>query len=178
MICNDVQTVLIDKDEIDSLVSSLGRQISGDYKNKNLLVIGVLKGSFIFMSDLLRRISLPLNVDFICASSYGNGTTSGELNISKDIDYDISDFDVLLVEDILDTGRTLRSLSELLLKRGAKSVRICAFLDKPSRRTADINADYCGKTVPDEFVVGYGLDYAERYRNLPYVGILKPDIYS
>lgn len=176
---NDILKVLITEDELKAKTAELAAEISEYYKDKNLLVITVLKGSFIFAADLMRALSVPAEIDFMVLSSYGaSSTTSGVVQIRKDLDRDISDADILIVEDILDSGVTLSYLKNMLVARGAKDVKICTILNKPSRRKADINADYIGFDVPDEFVVGYGLDYAEKYRNLPYVGILKREVYE
>lgn len=176
---DDIQKVLLNESEIQDIVDRVGRQITEDYRGKNLVLVSVLKGSVVFMADLMRAINLPLSIDFMIVSSYGNGTEStGKVKIIKDLDLDLSGQDLLLVEDILDTGRTLYNLREILKMRSPNSVRICTFLDKPERRKADIQADYVGAEVPDEFVVGYGLDFAQRYRNLPYLGVLKPSVYQ
>ena len=177
---NDVKEILLSKEEIHTIVSRLGQQISRDYENKNLLMVSVLKGSVVFMADLMRAVSIPCNIDFMVVSSYGgsNTITSGLVKIIKDLDGDLSGKDVLIVEDILDTGVTLSNLVPMLKMRNPNSVKICTILDKPSRRKADIQPDYEGFQVPDEFVVGYGLDYDEKYRNLPYVGVLKPEVYT
>lgn len=176
---DDVKEVLLSEEEIKGIVTDLGKQISEDYKGKNLVLVSVLKGSVVFMADLMRAISIPCSIDFMVVSSYGSSTeSSGIVKIIKDLDMDLRGVDLLIVEDILDTGRTLASLIKILKMRNPNSVKICTFLDKPERRLADISADYVGACVPDEFVVGYGLDYDETYRNLPYVGILKPEVYS
>ena len=176
---DDILEVLLSEDEIRAKVKELGAQISKDYAGKKPFFLGVLKGCFVFMADLLRCIDLPCNMDFMAVSSYGGGTSStGAVRITKDLSRDIEGLDVIIVEDILDSGVTLSYLKGFLAARNPASVRIVTLLDKPARRKADIAADYCGFTVPDEFVVGYGLDFAEAYRNLPYVGILKPEIYS
>lgn len=176
---NDIEKVLLSQEEISEIIRNLGEQISKDYKGKNLLMVSVLKGSVVFMADLMRQITIPLSIDFMCVSSYGSGTaTSGSVKIIKDLDIDLAGRDLLIVEDILDSGVTLSNLKKMLLNRKPNSVRICTFLDKPSRRKENIHADYIGAQVPDEFVVGYGLDFDEKYRNLPYVGILKPCVYS
>lgn len=176
---NDIQQVLITEEEIAAKVAELGRQISEDYKDKNLMMVSVLKGSIVFMADLMRSVTVHANIDFMSVSSYGTGVkSSGVVKILKDLDNPVEGYDLLVVEDILDSGMTLSYLRELLSDRKAKSIRIATLLDKPERRKVDIKPDYVGFTVPDEFVVGYGLDYAERYRNLPFVGILKPEIYS
>ncbi len=175
----DIQKVLLTEEQICEIVTKLGKQISEDYKGKNLVLVSVLKGSVVFMADLMRAIDIPCSIDFMVVSSYGNSTVSkGSVKIIKDLDLNLDGLDLLIVEDILDTGRTLASLIEILKMRNPSSVKICTFLDKPDRRIADIKADYTGVCVPDEFVVGYGLDYAERYRNLPYVGVVKPEVYS
>ncbi|MBR2133670.1 MAG: hypoxanthine phosphoribosyltransferase [Eubacterium sp.] len=176
----DIKKVLVTEDELRSIAKRLGEQITNDYKGKKLLVVGVLKGSIYFLTDLSRYIDLECKLDFIQASSYGSGTTSsGKIKIIKDIsESDLSEFDVLLVEDILDTGNTLKYIVDMLGERKPKSVSIVTLLDKPSRRVADVKADYVGVDVPNEFVVGYGLDYNQYYRNLPYIGVLKEEVYS
>lgn len=176
---NDIEKVLYSKEEIENKVASLGQQLSKDYAGKKPLVICILKGAILFMSDIVRKMDIPLEMDFMDISSYGGGTIStGEVRILKDLDTSVKDRDVLVVEDIVDTGRTLKALSELLLQREAKSIKICTLLNKPDRRVEGIDVDYVGFKVPDEFVVGYGMDYAGKYRNLPYVGVLKPAIYE
>lgn len=176
---NELKSVLLTEEEIKAIVKRLGSEITADYEGKNLLVVSVLKGSVMIMADLLREIKLPLKIDFMAVSSYGSGTaSSGTVKIIKDLDINLSGYDILIVEDILDSGATLSSLKEILLTRKPASVKICTFLDKPDRRKADIKADYVGAVIPDEFVVGYGLDYDEKYRNLPYVGILAPSVYG
>jgi len=176
---NELKSVLLSEEEIKAIVKRLGSEITADYKDKNLLVVSVLKGSVMIMADLLREIKLPLKIDFMAVSSYGSGTSSsGTVKIIKDLDINLSGYDILIVEDILDSGATLSSLKEILLTRKPASVKICTFLDKPDRRKADIKADYVGAVIPDEFVVGYGLDYDEKYRNLPFVGILSPSVYG
>jgi len=176
---NDILKVLLTEEELKAKTQELADQISEYYKGRPLLVVTVLKGSFVFAADLMRALSIPAEIDFMVLSSYGASTqTSGVVQIRKDLDRDIKDLDILVVEDILDSGMTLSYLKKILLTRGAKSVRICTILNKPSRRKADITADYVGFDIPDEFVVGYGLDFAEKYRNLPYVGILKPEVYE
>lgn len=175
----DILKVLISEEEIAARVKALGSQISADYKGKKLLLISVLKGSVAFMADLMRAIDINARIDFMSVSSYGAGTrSSGVVKIVKDLDMPIAGFDVLIVEDILDSGMTLAYITELLEARDPVSIRICTLLDKPERRKAAVAADYVGFVVPDEFVVGYGLDFDEKYRNLPYVGILKPEVYS
>ncbi len=173
---NDIKKVLYSEEEISKIVEDLGARISEDYKDRNLLMVSVLKGSVVFMSDLMRAVKIPCEIDFMAVSSYGNKTkSSGTVRILKDLDRDISGYDVLLVEDILDSGKTLNYLIELLYARNPSSIRICTLFDKPERREVDIFADYKGLSVPDEFIVGYGLDYAEKYRNLPFIGVLKDD---
>ena len=175
----DVEKVLLSEEEIAQICKNLGNKITKDYEGKDLLVVGILKGSIVFFADVIRNIDLDINLDFMVVSSYGAGaTTSGMVQILKDISVDIEGKNLLIVEDIVDTGVTLYNVKNVLLERGAASVKICTFLDKPSRRTADITADYIGAVVPDEFVVGYGLDYAEKYRNLPYLGVLKREVYD
>ena len=172
-----ITRILLSEDKIRQKVQELGHCITHDYQNKDLFVIGILKGSIVFMSDLIRAISLPLQMDFMAVTSYGSSTkTSGVVRILKDLEADIISKDVLIVEDIIDTGLTLSYLKENLLSRNPASLRICAFLDKPSRRRVPIVPDYNGYEIPDEFVVGYGLDFDGNYRNLPYVGVIKkPD---
>lgn len=179
MMYNDLEKVLLSEEQISEMISRLGRQISEDYKGKNLLLVSVLKGSIVFMADLMRAIDLECKIDFMAVSSYGSGTeSSGSVKIIKDLDIDLAGYDLLIVEDILDSGNTLSHLKKILLDRNPKSIKICTFLDKPSRRTADIFADYVGCEIPDDFVVGYGLDYNEKYRNLPCLGVLKRCIYE
>ena len=176
---NDIERVLLSEEELKEIIQRLGKEITEDYKDKNLLVVSVLKGSVMVMADLLREIKIPCRIDFMSVSSYGSGTkTTGSVKIIKDLDIDLAGYDLLIVEDILDSGVTLSSLKEILLTRDPASVKICTLLDKPERRKADIKADYIGAQVPDAFVVGYGLDYDEKYRNLPFVGILSPKVYE
>ncbi|MBE6834649.1 MAG: hypoxanthine phosphoribosyltransferase [Ruminococcaceae bacterium] len=175
----DIKEVLLSEEELEKIVSKLGKKISEEYEGKNLVLVSVLKGSVVFMADLMRHVTVPCEIDFMSVSSYGKGTkTSGNVKIIKDLDRSVEDMDLLIVEDILDSGRTLSYLTELLRQRNARSIKICTLLDKPDRREANIKADYFGAVIPDAFVVGYGLDYAEKYRNLPYVGILKPSVYG
>ena len=160
---DDIEKVLLSEEEIQEIVTRVGAEVSRDYRGKNLVLVSVLKGSVVFMGDLMRAIDIPLSIDFMVVSSYGNGTeSSGKVKIIKDLDLDLSGQDLLLVEDILDTGRTLYNLREILKMRSPSSIKRCTFLDKPERRQADIAADYVGARVPDEFVVGYGLDYSHR----------------
>ena len=176
---NDIKSVLYDEETLKEICNNLGKQISEDYKDKNLLLVSVLKGSVMFMADLMRSITIPCRIDFMAVSSYGSGTeSSGIVKIKKDLDINLSGYDLLLVENILDSGKTLYNLRSVLGLRNPKSIRICTLLDKPERREADIVPDYVGAVVPDEFVVGYGLDYDEKYRNLPFIGILSPHVYE
>ena len=168
-----VKEVLLTEEEIELRVKELGKEITKDYEGKDLLVVGILKGAVIFMAELCKNIDLPIMIDFMAVSSYGNSSTStGEVKINKDLDFSVEDKDVLIVEDIIDTGFTLSYLTDNLRKRGANSVKIVTLLDKPDRRNVEVKVDYLGFSIPDEFVVGYGLDYSERYRNLPYVAAL------
>lgn len=176
---NDLAEILLTEEQIRAKVKELGAAISADYKNKNLLMVSILKGSVVFMADLMRAIEIPASIDFMSVSSYGSGVkTSGVVRIIKDLDNPIEGRDLLIVEDILDSGMTLSYIIEMLGSRGPSSIKICTLLDKPDRRTVPVETDYCGFTIPDKFVVGYGLDYAEKYRNLPFIGVLKPEIYS
>lgn len=175
---NDVEKIIADGKKIDEMLTKTANRINSDYMNSELVFVPVLTGAMFFAADLARRLTMPLEIECIKASSYGNGTVSGKLSIELDIKADVSGKNVLLVEDIIDTGNTLFHMKRLFLERGAKSVRICTLLDKPARRTADISPDYRGMEIPDAFVVGYGLDYAEKYRNLPYIGILKREVYE
>ena len=175
---NDIAEILIEKEEIELICKRLGEQISKDYAGKNLLLVSVLKGAVVFMADIMRNITVPCEIDFMAVSSYSGTKTTGVVKFKKDLDIDPSGKDILIVEDILDSGVTLSYLKKVLYGRNANSIKVCAFLDKPDNRVADITADYVGKVVPDAFVVGYGLDYNEKYRNLPYVGILDPKVYS
>lgn len=166
---------LISEDRIEERIRELGKEISGEYRGKSLHLICILKGAAFFMCELAKRIDMPVTIDFMSISSYGNGTTGGEIRINKDLDEPVGGKDVLVVEDIIDSGRTLSRLSGLLRERGARSVRLCVLLDKPERRSEEVGVDYVGFEIPDDFVVGYGLDYAQKYRNLPYVGVIKTD---
>lgn len=175
----DIERVLFSEEELKQRVRELGAQITADYAGKAPALISVLRGSYIFMADLTRCIDLPCTVDFMSVSSYGKGTkSSGQVQITKDLSDDIEGRDVIVVEDILDSGNTLFYLLQLLQARKPASVRLCTLLDKPDRRVKDVAANYSGFIIPDAFVVGYGLDYAEKYRNLPYIGILKPEVYG
>ncbi len=176
---NDIKAVLYSEEQIQSKVQEMGTQLSKDFNGRNPLVICVLKGAFIFMSDLVKTISVPLEIDFMAVSSYGQATkSSGVVKIIKDLDVSVEGRDVIIVEDIIDSGLTLSYLIDVLERRNARSVTVAALFDKPARRTVDLEPDYTGFTLPDEFVVGYGLDFAEKYRNLPYIGILKPEVYE
>lgn len=177
---NDIESVLYSEQQLRERVAELGAQITRDYQGKEkILLVSVLKGSYIFMADLSRAIDLPLTIDFMVVSSYGSGTSSsGQVEIKKDISLNLEGYHVIIVEDILDSGNTLYYLMEMLRLRKAASIRICTLMDKPERRAKPIVADYSGFNIPDAFVVGYGLDYDQRYRNLPYVGILKPEVYG
>ncbi|MCU6710796.1 hypoxanthine phosphoribosyltransferase [Paenibacillus sp. J5C_2022] len=176
---NDIKEVLYSEAQIQAKVKELGDQLSVDFEGRNPLVICVLKGAFIFMSDLVKAIAVPLEIDFMAVSSYGQSTkSSGVVKIMKDLDVSVEGRDVLIVEDIIDSGLTLSYLIDVLEHRNAKSVTVVTLFDKPARRTVDLQPDYKGFTLPDEFVVGYGLDFAEKYRNLPYIGILKPHVYE
>lgn len=175
---NAIQQILLTEEQIAEKVKELGAQISRDYTGKNLMMVSVLKGSVVFMADLMRAITVPCQIDFMCVSSYGSGTSSsGVVKIIKDLDINLHGLDLLIVEDILDSGKTLHYITKMLSDRGTASIRIATLLDKPERRAAPLTPDYCGFTVPDEFVVGYGLDYDEKFRNLPYIGVLKPEVY-
>jgi len=175
----DVKEVLVSEAEIAAKVEELAAMINKDYQGKDLLVIGVLKGANVFVADLIRKITLPVVLDFMAVSSYGASTeSSGAVRILKDLDEDIKGMHVLVIEDIIDTGLTLNYLSKILKSRGAKSIELCTLLDKPQRRKAPIEVKYKGFDIPDEFVVGYGIDFAEKYRNLPFVGVLKPEAYA
>ena len=174
-----VESILYSEEQLRQRVKELGGQITADYAGKEPVLASVLRGSYIFMADLTRAIDLPVTVDFMAVSSYGAGTkSSGQVEIKKDLSDSIEGRDLIIVEDILDSGNTLFYLMEILKARKPASIRICTLMDKPERRTQPIVADYVGFTIPDAFVVGYGLDYSEKYRNLPYVGILKPSVYG
>ncbi len=176
---DDVQEILYSEEQIAAIVKDLGRRISEDYKDKNLFMVAALKGAVVFMADLMRAIDVHCSIDFLSVSSYGAGTsTSGEVRVLKDLDTTLEGKDLLVVEDILDSGVTLSFLLKNLSARNPKSIKLCTLLDKPDRRKVEIHPDYVGAVVPDEFIVGYGLDYAEKYRNLPYIGILKPAVYQ
>lgn len=175
----DIKEILITEDKIRSRVKEMGKQIFIDYQNSNLLMVGVLKGVVPFFADLMRAIDMQINIDFMSVSSYGQKSSStGEVRILKDLDYSVIDKDVLIIEDIIDSGYTLNYLKKLFLDRGAKSVKICAFLDKIDNREVEVKVDYIGYELPNEFIIGYGLDYAEKYRNLPFIASLKEEVYN
>lgn len=179
---NDVERILVSEEQIEETVKRISAEIDRDYakSGKKLLLLCILKGSVVFMGDLMKHITIPVEIDFMKVSSYGRSTTSqGSINILLDLyRNDLPETDILIVEDIIDSGRTLSYLVDYLKLKGAHSVRTCTLLDKPERREVEFTPDYCGLTIPDEFVIGYGLDYAEQYRALPYVGILKPMVYT
>lgn len=176
---NDIKEILVTKGQIEEINERLGKQISRDYQGKELVMVVVLKGAFVFASDLIRHISIPMSIDFMVVSSYGNGTkTSGVVKIIKDLGESIEGKSVLIAEDILDSGVTLSNLIRLLKTRNPASIDVCAMLDKPERRICEVELKYKGQEIPDEFVVGYGLDYDEKYRNLPYIGVLKEEVYT
>lgn len=176
----DIEKVLVSEQELKEITERLGKQISKDYEGKNLLLVSVLKGSIAFMADLMRNITVPCKIDFMALSTYGAGTeSSGRIRVNKDLDIYPEGYDILIVEDILDSGRTLEYvINNMIRSKNAASVKICTLLDKPERRVANIKADYVGTKVPNAFVVGYGLDYDEKYRNLPFIGELKKEVYS
>ncbi len=173
-----VKEILVTEEEIQQKVKELGQRITKDYQGKNLMLVGILKGAVMFLSDLAKNIKIPVLIDFMAVSSYGHSSEStGIVRIIKDLESSIEDKDILIVEDIIDTGLTLSYLTDNLKKRRAKSVKIVTLLDKPERRKVEVPVDYVGFVIPDEFVIGYGIDYAERYRNLPYVASLKEEVY-
>ena len=175
----DMTKILVKREDIQKAVAQLGREITRDYQGRDLVMVCILKGASVFFSDLIREVDLPVTLDFMALSSYRNSTkSSGVVNLEKDLSVSIKGRDVLIVEDIVDSGNTLFYLGKYLMGRGASSIRIATLLDKPARRKAPIRASYAGFEVPDAFVVGYGLDYAEKYRNLPFIGVLKPEVYS
>lgn len=179
---NDIESILVTEEEIAKISDRIAAEITEDYKdsNKKLVIICILKGSLMFTCELMKRITIPLEIEFMKVSSYGSKTvSSGIINIHLDIKReDMEEVDFLIIEDIIDSGKTLSHLVRYLKERGAASVKTCALLDKPDRRTVDFVPDYCGTVIPDKFVVGFGLDYDEKYRNLPFVGVLKPEVYS
>lgn len=174
-----IERVLISEEELSETVMRLAEKINSDYGNEPLVLVVILKGSMVFAADLMKKLTMPLTIDFMQASSYGSGTVSkGFINVKKDLSTDIEGKNVLIVEDIIDSGNTLHKLKELLRGRNPKTVRICTILDKPDRRVTNVEVEYSGISIPDEFVVGYGLDYDEYFRNLPYVGVLKKSVYE
>lgn len=175
----DIEKILYSEKDIENIVNTIAKQIEKDYNDKDFIMVGLLKGSVAFMVDLMRKVNLDFSIDFIVASSYGSGTvSSGRVNIQKDISQSVEGKDILIVEDIIDSGNTLDFITKYLKAKKAKSVKLCTLFNKPDRRVTDIHIDYAGAVIPDEFIVGYGLDYDEKYRNLPYVGVLKPSVYS
>ncbi len=175
---SDIERILFTGNEISERVKRLAKDIKREYADKNPLILCILKGSIIFTADLIREFDFPCTIEFLRASSYGESSVSGELSIKDEMDFSVSGRHVLVAEDILDTGKTLNHIMNIISAKSPKSLKLCTLLDKPSRRTININADYIGFEIPNEFVVGYGLDYAEKYRNLPYIGVLKREIYS
>lgn len=176
---NDIMKVLLTGEEIEKRVREIAAEITRDYRGESVLMVGILRGAVVFFSELVKRVDLDLRFDFMVVSSYGSGTdSSGEIRIIKDLSQPIEGMNVIIVEDIIDTGYTLKNLKKLLTTRNPKSLKICSLLDKPSRRKVELEGDYIGFKVPNEFVVGYGLDYNEKYRNLPDICVLKPEIYS
>ncbi len=176
---NDLESILFSEEDLSAIVTRLAAQITEDYKGKNLLLLSVLKGSILFMSDLMREIDLPVRLEFMSVSSYGTGvTSSGVVRVINDLQIDVSGYHILIVEDILDSGKTLSHLISHIGAKGAESVEVCTLFDKPERREAPVYPKYIGSEIPNAFIVGYGLDYSEIYRNLPYVGILKPSVYE
>lgn len=175
----DMKEILFSQDQLKAKIAELGAAITRDYAGKKLLMVSILKGSIMVMADLMRAVNLPLQIDFMNVSSYGAGTASkGSVKILKDLDVDIKGLDVLIVEDILDSGITLYNMIKMLQQRHPNSIEICTLFSKPSRRQVEVEAKYIGFEIPDAFIVGYGLDYAERYRNVPYVGVLKEEVYG
>lgn len=182
MMNKDILKVLVDEKQLDEITTELAKQIDADYfdNSEHVILLAILKGSVVFMGDLMKKLQTPVEIEFMKVSSYGTGTkTTGNINIHLDLQRkNIEECDIIIVEDIIDSGRTLSYLVNYLLNKGARSVKTCALLDKPSRREVQFNPDYSGMEIPDEFVVGYGLDYDEKYRTLPYVGILRPEVYN
>ena len=175
----DLAKILISKEDIEKRVKEIGAQITRDYQGESVLMVGILRGAVVFFSELVKNVDLDVRFDFMVVSSYGSGSTSsGEVRIIKDISQPIEGKNVLIIEDIIDTGNTLKNLKRMLLTRNPKSLKIVSLLDKPSRRKVEMEGDYVGFVVPNEFVVGYGLDYDEKYRNLPEIGVLKEEIYT
>ena len=175
----DVESILISQEKLENIVKSLAKQIEKDYNGREFIMVGLLKGSIVFMAELMTKIDLDFDIDFMVASSYGGGTeSSGKVKIVKDLSISPKDKDILIVEDIVDSGNTLNFVVNHLVSSGARTVRVVTLCDKPSRRKIPFTPDYCGAEIPDEFIVGYGLDYDEKYRNLPYIGILKRSVYE
>ena len=175
----DISRILFTEEQIKARVEELGKQISADFKGEDIVVIGLLKGCFMFIADLMRAIDTNVAVDFMVVSSYGSGVvSSGEIKVRKDYSIDIEGKNVLIVEDIVDSGLTLAFVKDYLIVKSPKTIKLCTLLDKPERKTSKVEVDYVGFSVPDEFVVGYGLDYDEKYRNLPFIGVLKPEVYK
>lgn len=176
---NDIEKILFTSEDIKTAVQKLGQKLTEDYQDKNPVVVGILRGAAPFMIDLIRAMDCYIEIDFMAVSSYGDDTeSSGTVKIIKDLDTDVTDRHVLIVEDIIDSGRTAQALRKLFAAKNAASVKICSLLDKPERREVDVQADYVGINTPNEFVVGYGLDFCQQYRNLPYIGVLKPEVYQ
>lgn len=176
---NDIEKILFTSEDIKTAVQKLGQKLTEDYQDKNPVVVGILRGAAPFMIDLIRAMDCYMEIDFMAVSSYGDDTeSSGTVKIIKDLDTDVTNRHVLIVEDIIDSGRTAQALRKLFATKNAASVKICSLLDKPERREVDIQADYVGIDTPNEFVVGYGLDFRQQYRNLPYIGVLKPEVYQ
>lgn len=176
---NDFKEILFTKDQIEAMTKRIGERITNDFQGKNILMLGLLKGSFVFMADLIREVKLPCEIDFMAVSSYGSGTESlGRVQIIKDISEPVLGKDVIIVEDIIDSGITLSFILNHLKNKGANSVTLCTLINKPERRKKDVKVEYIGADIPNEFIAGYGLDYAEKYRNLPFIGVLKEEVYS
>ncbi|MFN7138278.1 MAG: hypoxanthine phosphoribosyltransferase [Limisphaerales bacterium] len=173
----EVEQVLITEEQIAKRIKAMAKQIEKDFTGHEMVIVSLLNGTVMFLADLIRNISLPLRLDFMGVSSYGSGTESRELVFTKELRLDVKGRDVLLVDDILDTGKTLHRVTDILTKLKPRQIKVCVLLDKPERRVEKVSADYVGFTIPNLFVVGYGLDYAEKYRNLPFVGVLHPDMY-
>lgn len=180
MISQDIEKVLLDEKQIENRCIELAREIEEDYNKTGTvpMIVGLLKGSVPFMAELIKRFTFPCEIDFMSVSSYQGSVSTGDVRIDKDMDLSCKDRSILVVEDIVDTGRTLRAVKQVFINKGAKDVKVVSLLDKPDRRVVDTDAEYVGFTVPNEFVVGYGLDYNQKYRNLPYIGVLKPEIYE
>ena len=179
MAANTIGTVLITEEQIKARAKEIGAQISEEFAGEEVMLIGILKGALLWMADVMKSITLDCTIDFMACSSYGSSTkTSGVVKINKDLDSDIEGKNVIIVEDIVDSGITLSYLEKYLANRGPKTIKLCTLLDKPAGRRSDVEADYVGFTIPNEFVVGYGLDYNEKYRNLPFIGVLKPEVYG